>query len=101
MRVNGMAQTAHSEDEPYVLEIELPADAQQDLRTVLNGLGLNGADPDDLGDAFGTALSMEAFLLEEAQNGSRIWIVDKNGQRRELLVKPRGETRNGRRAGNY
>lgn len=87
-----MAQAAHRENEPYVLEIELPGDAQEDLRSVLNGLGLDGSNPDELGDAFGTALSMEAFLLNEANNGNHIWIVDKNGQRRELLVK-RGETK--------
>jgi hypothetical protein len=82
--------------EPYVLEIELPADAQRDLSEVLRGLGLSGEKGDDLGEAIGAALSMEATLMREANRGNKIVIVDKDGQQREVLLKNRAGTNGGR-----
>jgi hypothetical protein len=74
----------------YILEIELAPDAQNDLGLIRKELGL------EPGDAIGTALGMEAFLLEQASMGNKIMIVDQKGHQRELMVKP-GERTNGGR----
>jgi hypothetical protein len=82
--------------EPYVLEIELPADAQRDLGEILKGLGLSGEKGDDLGEAIGAALSTEALLIKEVDRGNKIVIVDKDGRQREVLLKNRAGTNGGR-----
>jgi hypothetical protein len=76
--------------EPYVLRIELTPDAQSDLGRITHELKLN------TGDAIGTALGMEAFLLEEVANGKKVMIVDKQGHQSELMVKTGTETNGGR-----
>jgi hypothetical protein len=67
--------------EPYVLRIELDDAAKNDLGTITKELQI------DTGDAIGTALGMEAFLLEQVNNGKKVLIVDKEGRQRELMVK--------------
>ncbi len=78
--------------EPDVLRIQLDDNAKNDLGRITKELQV------DTGDAIGTALGMEAFLLEQVSNGKKIMIIDKEGRQRELMVKV-GETEaNGGRA---
>jgi hypothetical protein len=76
--------------EPYILQIELAPDAQNDLGLITKELGIAP------GEAIGTAIGMEAFLLEQAASGNKVMIVDQKGRQRELMVKTGMET-NGRR----
>ncbi|MGA8550956.1 MAG: hypothetical protein WB678_12035 [Stellaceae bacterium] len=76
--------------EPYVLRIELDPNAQNDLGTITKELKI------DTGDAIGTALGMEAFLLEQVAIGKKVVIIDKDGRQRELMVKTGAETNGGR-----
>jgi len=76
--------------EPRVLTIELTPDAQNDLGTITKELGLNA------GDAIGTALGMEAFLLEQVSSGKKVMLIDKEGRQRELMVKTGTGTNGGR-----
>lgn len=75
--------------DPYVLHIELSPSAQSDLGTITKVLGI------ETGDAIGTALGMEAFLLEQIASGKKIMIIDEKGHQRELVVK-NGTGANGR-----
>lgn len=76
--------------DPYVLRIELTPDARNDLGRITTELKLGP------GDAIGTALGMEAFLLEQVADGKKVVIVDQEGHQRELVVKSGGETNGGR-----
>jgi len=80
--------------EPYVLRIELDPAARNDLGTITKELRV------DAGDAIGTALGMEAFLLEEVGRGKKVMIVDKEGRQRELMVKTGTEANGGRTDGS-
>jgi hypothetical protein len=71
------------EEEALILQIELTSGARTDLQHIMQALGV-----EDLGDAIGAALGMEAFLLEEAAKGSRVVIIDKDGRQREVMIKP-------------
>ncbi|MGH7044913.1 MAG: hypothetical protein ACREE2_00815 [Stellaceae bacterium] len=76
--------------EPYVLRIELDDAAKSDLGRITKELQV------DTGDAIGTALGMEAFLLEQVGDGKRVVVIDKAGGQRELMVKMRAGTDGGR-----
>jgi hypothetical protein len=85
-----LVKKGRSMPDPYVLRIELTPDAQSDLGTITKELGL------ETGDAIGTALGMEAFLLEQIASGKKIVIIDKEGRQRELMVKTGTGTNGGR-----
>ena len=73
--------SASTIDNPEIT-IQLTPNARAALEEIQSRLGVS------LGEAIGTALGMEAFLLQEVENNdARIIIEDKNGNRRQLTVK--------------
>src|SRR4051794_33876080 len=88
--------------DPYLLEIELPEESQRDLGQILHALGLSGERGEDLGEAIGAALSTEALLLRETtMPGTKIFVVDKNGNQREVLLREKAETDDARRPDSH
>src|SRR5258705_4817252 len=84
---------AEQRDEELTLVI--PPPSQQDLRYIIHALGLNENRPEDVGEAIGAALSMEAIILGAAERGAQVFIIDKDGRRHEVLPKEWGETADG------
>jgi hypothetical protein len=76
------------------ITIQLTPNARAALDEIQSRLGVS------LGEAIGTALGMEAFLLQEVENNdAKIIIEDKNGNRRQLTVKKEeGDGRRGSRS---
>jgi hypothetical protein len=85
--------SASTIDNPEIT-IQLTPNARAALQEIQSRLGLSP------GEAIGTALGMEAFLLQEVENNdARIIIEDKNGNRRQLTVKKEeGDARRGNRS---
>lgn len=70
---------------PESFSVRLTENGRRDLALIAERLGVS------VGDALGLAIGMYAFLLDEEGAETKITLKDKNGNRRTLPVRPRGD----------
>jgi hypothetical protein len=70
---------------PNVLKIELTPEARRDLTFIAKQLDAEGDD----GVAISSAIGTEAVLLEAIARGDKVVIIDREGRRRELIIRPK------------
>jgi hypothetical protein len=80
-----MDGTSKAEEIPESFTVRLTPNGRKDLATIADKLGVT------LGEALGRAIGMEAFLVEEDENQTEVWLKDTKGTWRPLPVRKRGE----------